>query len=259
MTLAPASAKGDSGASLASALAWVGLALAVACGVAELMAGPGYRYGWWGLGVGIQIIRWGATIAAAAALGGLAAIILAALRGPRGALGVGVVALAVSLAALGPPAWLAYRAKSLPAIHDVTTDTANPPRFVAVLPLRKGATNSTDYSADTAARQKQGYPDIVPAMLDVPADKALQLAERAALAMGWSIVAVAPQDGRIEATATTPLFGFKDDIVVRVTPEGGGSRVDVRSLSRVGRSDFGVNADRIRAFMKQLQAERARS
>ena len=70
--------------------------------------------------------------------------------------------------------------------------------------------------------------------------------------MGWEVVAVAPEDLRIEATDTTLLFGFKDDIVVRVTPSGNGSRVDVRSLSRVGKSDFGVNANRIRKFLRQL-------
>ena len=72
--------------------------------------------------------------------------------------------------------------------------------------------------------------------------------------MGWDIVAVAPQDFRIEATDTTLLFGFKDDVVIRVSAASGGSRVDVRSLSRVGRSDFGVNANRIRKYFKQLAA-----
>jgi uncharacterized protein (DUF1499 family) len=94
----------------------------------------------------------------------------------------------------------------------------------------------------------------VPALLEQPPAQAFQRAERAARAMGWEIVAVAPESLRIEATDTTLLFGFKDDIVIRIAAAGSGSRVDVRSLSRVGKSDFGVNAKRIRKFMQQLAA-----
>jgi uncharacterized protein (DUF1499 family) len=127
-----------------------------------------------------------------------------------------------------------------------------------VLPLRANAKNSTEYLPAVAAKQKSGYPDIAPALLGVPAPKALQLAEHVARAMGWEIVAVAPDDLRIEATATTLLFGFKDDVVIRVAPQGGGSRVDVRSLSRVGVSDIGANAARIRTFLAKLKAAQAR-
>lgn len=259
MTLANAVARGDKAPStFASALVWLGLVLAVVCGISELLGGLGYQLGWWSFGSGIQIIRWAATFAAAAAVAALLGILLALWSGPRLALIVGVTGLVVSIAAVGPPAWLAYQAKRLPVIHDVSTDTVNPPRYVAVLPLRTGATNSTDYSEQTAEQQKEGYPDISPAILDVPPAQAMQLAERAALAMGWIIVAVEPQEMRIEATDTSLLFGFKDDIVIRVTGQGNGSRIDMRSLSRVGKGDFGVNAKRIRSFMEKLDSERAR-
>ena len=177
--------------------------------------------------------------------------------GVRRALLVAVVGLIVSLAVAGPPVYLWRQAESLPHIHDISTDTDNPPQYVAVVPLRKDARNPTDYSAETAAQQKKGYPDIAPALLDVPPSQALRLAERAARAMGWDIVAVAPDDLRIEATDTTLLFGFKDDIVIRVTANGSGSRVDARSLSRIGGSDIGTNARRIRSFMRQLEAAKA--
>lgn len=260
MTLANAAARGDKAPSgLAGVLAWLGLVLAVACGIGELLGGLGYQFGWWSFGSGIQIIRWSAMFAAAAAVLALLAILLSLWTGPRRALAVGVIGLAISFAAVGPPAWLAYQAKRLPVIHDVSTDTVNPPRYVAVLPLRTSATNSTDYNAQTAEQQKKGYPDIAPAIMDEPPAQAMQLAERAALAMGWIIVAVEPQDMRIEATDTSLLFGFKDDIVIRVTGQGNGSRVDIRSLSRVGRGDFGVNAKRIRSFMEKLDSERVRN
>jgi uncharacterized protein (DUF1499 family) len=78
-------------------------------------------------------------------------------------------------------------------------------------------------------------------------------AEATARAMGWEIVAAEPGEGRIEATDTTMWFGFKDDIVIRIVPEGEGSRLDIRSMSRVGKSDLGKNADRIRKFLAALK------
>lgn len=253
-TIAPSVPDRRRGARVAAALARGGLGLAAACGVAALLAGPGYRLGWWALGPGIQIVRWSATVALAAVGVTLVAAIAARAFGARSALLVALTGLVLSLAAVGPPLWLWWQAGRLPRIHDVSTDTDSPPRFVAVLPLRKDARNSTDYSAETAAQQKTAYPDLVPLQLGVPPAQALLLAERAARAMGWDIVAVAPAALRIEATDTTLLFGFKDDVVIRVTANAGGSRVDVRSLSRVGGSDFGTNAKRVRSFLQRLSA-----
>jgi uncharacterized protein (DUF1499 family) len=184
----------------------------------------------------------------------LAAAISAYWYGARRALGASLAGLALSLAVAGPPLYYWRTVERVPRIHDISTDTDNPPLYVAVVPLRKGAENPTDYNAEVAAQQKMAYPDIAPVMLDVPPAQAFARAERAALSMGWDIVIVAPADLRIEATDTTLLFGFKDDIVVRVAPSGNGSRVDVRSLSRVGKSDFGVNANRIRKFLRELSA-----
>jgi len=166
--------------------------------------------------------------------------------------------LVLVLVASAAMLWLPWRwmqqARRLPPIHDVTTDTADPPVFVAVLPLRAGARNSAEYGGDSiAALQQRGYPDIRPLRLDVLPDSAFSRAEDAARAMGWEIVAADAAARRIEATATTRWFGFKDDVVVRVRPDGDtGSRVDVRSVSRVGRSDVGANAARIRAYLARL-------
>jgi uncharacterized protein (DUF1499 family) len=147
-----------------------------------------------------------------------------------------------------------YQARGAPPIHDITTDTANPPRFVDVLPLRKSAPNRVDYEgAAVAAQQHKAYPDIAPARLSLTPSAALERALAVAKSLGWEIVAAVPAERRIEATDTTRFMGFKDDIVIRVTPDGAGSRVDVRSVSRVGRGDFGANATRVRAFLKRLQ------
>jgi uncharacterized protein (DUF1499 family) len=233
-------------------LARAAIALGAACGAAALLGGLGYRFGLLPLGAGLQAVRWSATLAAiGAAIAVLAAILLLA-GGVRHGVAIAAAALAINVIVAGPPLYLYQQAQHLPPIHDVSTDTAHPPAFVAVVPLRVGARNPVDYPADTAARQKAGYPDIVPLRLDLPAAQAFARAERAARAMGWQVVDVAPQDLRIEATDTTLLFGFKDDIVIRITAQGPRSVVDVRSLSRVGSSDLGTNARRIRAFLRAL-------
>jgi uncharacterized protein (DUF1499 family) len=142
-------------------------------------------------------------------------------------------------------------------IHDITTDTEDPPQFVALLALRRTTYNGPEYGGDEIARiQKAAYPDIRPRDLaDTPA-RAFERALRAARGMGWAVVAAVPEDGRIEATATTPLLRFKDDVVIRVTARGAGSRIDVRSKSRLGRSDLGANAKRIRRYFRALDETR---
>ena len=141
-----------------------------------------------------------------------------------------------------------------PLIHDITTDTLNPPQFVDILPLRAGAPNPPEYAGSEAAEQQlKAYPEIVPLKLDVTPAEAMALAESAARAMEWELITVASGEGRLEAVATTAWFGFKDDVVVRIVESGDGSLVDVRSKSRLGLSDVGTNARRIRRFMAQMQ------
>jgi len=144
-------------------------------------------------------------------------------------------------------------------IHDITTDTVNPPQFEAILPLRANAQNPPEYAgADTASQQLSAYPDIKTLTIKKPADVVYTAAEQAASKLGWDIVAADPATGRIEATDTTAWFHFKDDIVIRLTPHDLDTIVDVRSKSRVGRSDMGANAARIRAFLKLLEVHSAK-
>jgi uncharacterized protein (DUF1499 family) len=150
---------------------------------------------------------------------------------------------------------LQQRARSVPPIHDISTDTEDPPQFVAVLPLRANAPNPPHYAGqDTAHEQRKAYPDIQPLVLAVPTQVAFNRARDVAQSLGWQIMGADAGAGRIEATATTLWFGFKDDVVIRVLPQGTtGSRIDVRSKSRVGRSDAGANALRIREFLANLR------
>jgi uncharacterized protein (DUF1499 family) len=178
-----------------------------------------------------------------------------ARSGLRTARGRAAIALVLGIAAAAPPLYLYTQVQQLPKIHDITTNPDDPPAFEAVLPLRQGARNAVDYPPSTAAEQRKGYPDIAPLLLPLAPPQAFERAVLVARAMGWDIVASTPERLRLEATDTTLLFGFKDDIVVRITPHAGGSVVDVRSLSRVGGSDFGTNARRVRAYLGRLLAE----
>jgi uncharacterized protein (DUF1499 family) len=181
----------------------------------------------------------------------------AALR-PASRLAASLVGLALGLVVAGFPWQLKQTAQRVPPIHDITTDTDNPPAFVAVLPLRKDAPNPGDYGGpEIAAQQRAAYPDLRSLILNVTPEEAFNQALAAARDLGWEIVDTSPAQGRIEATDTTFWFGFKDDIVVRVQPADQGSRIDVRSVSRVGKSDIGTNAKRIRAYIERISSARA--
>jgi uncharacterized protein (DUF1499 family) len=234
-------------------LARLVLALAAACLMVELLAGPVYRLQWASLKVALTTLRWSATLAAAVFVVALLLALFAGRRLSPPARRQCLAAALLALVAFAPPVYLWTQVNQLPHIHDISTDTEDPPVFVAIAPLRQSAPNGLDYSAAVAAQQKQGYADIAPLTLAVPAPQAFERAKVAAHDMGWELVAAEPGELRLEATATTLLFGFKDDVVVRVRPQGQGSRVDVRSVSRVGGSDFGTNAKRIRAFLAKLQ------
>jgi hypothetical protein len=204
--------------------------------------------GWWPFRAGFQMLRY----AVYGGMAGAAVALVAVVAGGRR--GLAALALVLGLAAILPP-WLLQRsARSKPPIHDISTDTDDPPPFVAVAPLRRDAPNPVAYGGpEIAAQQKKAYPDLKPAMLSMAPAPAFDRALQAARDQGWEIVAAVPGEGRIEATDTTRWFGFKDDVVIRVRPDGAGSRVDVRSVSRVGRGDVGTNARRIRGFLDVLR------
>lgn len=230
---------------LALAGFWIGF---VAC-LLLMLDGPAYRMHLLALGVALRIIPLILLLGVIAALLSLIGLMR------RGSKGVAVAGLVLGLIAAGLPANSINTARHSP-IHDVSTDTVNPPQFVAVLPLRAAskASNSTDYDAKTAQLQKETYPDIGPLHLDAPPAKAFDRALAAARNMNWEIVASDPAQGRIEATATTFWFGFNDDVVVRIAAEGAGARLDVRSLSRIGKSDVSANARRIRDYLSKVKA-----
>lgn len=142
-----------------------------------------------------------------------------------------------------------------PPIHDITTDTDDPPAFAAVLPYRTGRVSPAAYDGPSAAaQQRRAYPDVRPLLVRASPADTFTAAAAVARDAGWQIVGEDRDAGRIEAIATTRMMRFKDDVVIRIRAEGTGTRVDVRSKSRAGVGDLGTNARRITAFLIALGA-----
>lgn len=235
--------------SLTIGLALTGIGLA-----AGLLAGPGVRLGLWSFRIGLL----GQGLSGLAAAGGAVFLAWGLLRGwrneTRPRLLKAAVALVLATMLVGVPSSWILRARSAPMIHDITTDTANPPTFQALRPTRRQAPNQIAYPGDSAARkQNDAYPAIEPLRLEHPPGRVFRAARATGRAMGWRIVSADTAGGRLEAVDTTFWFGFRDDIVVRVAGSNARTRVDVRSASRVGQSDLGTNARRIRNFLSALE------
>jgi len=178
-------------------------------------------------------------------------VLIATLRSKAG--GTAYAATAAVLLAVMVGCMVAYQAAPPPGplINDITTDLDDPPRFSAVLPLRPEGSNAAEYGGpEVAAAQRQVHPEIQPLHSTLAPRRAFERALEVADELGWDIVAQSPDTGIIEAVDTTPFFRFKDDVVIRVRPDGQGSRIDLRSHSRVGRSDLGKNAARIMEFVR---------
>jgi len=164
------------------------------------------------------------------------------------------IALLLGLAILSPSIiGLVIEPVKYPPIHDITTDTQSPPQFEFLTDSRKGARNTLVYGGEEiAAQQRQAFPNIQPIASDLSVEAAYQKALTVAKAMGWTIVAQDPKALRFESTATTPFFNFADDIVILVSRLEQGSRIDLRSVSRIGIGDDGVNAKRIQEFSQRF-------
>ena len=220
------------------------------------ISGPLYRTGVAELSSAFLLLRWAAYIGAGATIVGLLLLIWQALQssrhGPSSMLmGLAVIAAATSFVI---PYLQMQTARSVPAIHDISTDLVNPPEFVAIAPLRAAAPNPVAYAGDeTAKQQRQAYADISTWTSATGVEQVYEQSLQVVADMGWQLVASDLAEGRIEATDITTWFGFKDDVVIRLVATEQGTAVDVRSKSRVGRSDVGVNAKRIRTFLAALQ------
>lgn len=238
------------------ALASIGFSIIAV--IVLLLAGYGYQWGWWGLGTSFTWLLPGSGVL------GLIGFSLALFFGfarwkdpSRKGAGTALAGVVFGLAVMGTLGYWYNEAQQYPPIHDISTDIENPPEFRAIVPLRADASNDTTYGdQEKADTQREHYPDLQTFYLEMEYSKAFDQALEAARQMPWEQIVTADKEaGLIEAVDKLAWFGFKDDVVIRVdtaeTAER--SKVDVRSVSRIGRGDIGVNAHRIREYLETLR------
>ncbi len=240
-----------------------------------ILAAPGYKMGLWDLGtaLGKMTREIGPMVLIAGAVVSFIGLLLAFIMQPRKGFVVAIIGLLVPALGLYHLSNVQKTVQTLPFIHDVTTDTQDVPMFTDVIMSERAAVegvNTADYIGKTAPTrdaegnsgqelvsvlQTKAYPDIRSIVLSESKDVVFGKVEAVVNQMGWELKNSDLEAGLIEATDTTFWYGFQDDVIVRLRDsEGGGTLVDVRSLSRIGGSDIGKNADRIREFFKVLNA-----
>jgi uncharacterized protein (DUF1499 family) len=248
-TLAPPARRGVANFAVAAA------ALAAAALMALAAAPAGWRLDFWHYETSFALMRYAAYLALlAVAAAGIA--LLGWRRLSFAARVAAVLALTVATVVVAVPVHYARLAATTPPIHDITTDTLSPPQFWTVLPSRaEENANTVEYGGPTVAQlQRAYYPEIAPVTTALPPPEAYAVALAVARSMpGWIDVTAEPESWRIEASQESFWMRFTDDVSIRVSPDGTGSRIDVRSVSRQGRGDFGVNARRVSAYADALK------
>ena len=247
--------------SVAGALSFAAFLASLAIG---LTASFGTRLEFWDYSFGLEkIYPYSLYCGGVALAAGLGWLVVALSANVATGLRYGLTGFIGALVVLGVPLAGYVQSYGTPPIHDISTDVEHPPEFVELLNQREGARNPPEYdgpkrvtldgrSYTTAQLQKKFYGDIHTIGQLMPPERLFNRALATAKAVGWTIVAVSPDEGRIEATDTSFFFGLTSDIVIRVKPSGMGARLDIRSKSRVGESDGGRNAAHIRDFVKKL-------
>lgn len=227
--------------------------------VVLLAAAPlGYKFGVFALMPSFASLMLALGIAVLVLPAALVMAILAARKGLARNRNLLIAALVISLVPPGLVVPQMIKGRSVPPIHDITTDTANPPRFPSIANYRTDAVNSLEYGAGfnspaaLAKLQQKAYPGVKSLHTRLAVGEAVDRAREVLKNQGLDVVNVDRKGGTVEAVATSFWFGFKDDVVVRITDAPEGSVVDVRSVSRVGQSDLGVNAKRILEFLDEF-------
>jgi len=229
-----------------------------------LVASLGTRFGFWNVHFGHDVLYMWCLVAGAVSLTlALAWMFGAMIANDSGGARYGFIAVVGSGLILIGPLYDYTSNLGMPPIHDITTDTEHPPPFVSLLTQRDGSTNPPTYdgpnkiefdgkTTNVSALQHKYYAAIKSWAQLMSPEKLFKHAVDASYGMGWNVIAIVPDEGRIEATDTTWLFGYTDDIVIRVKPAGMGAKLDIRSKARVGNDDQGRNAARVKAFLKRV-------
>ncbi|MDX5362629.1 MAG: DUF1499 domain-containing protein [Pseudazoarcus pumilus] len=227
-------------------LAPLSVVLALGAVLAILTGGLGYRAGWWHFLIGLRIAEWAAYASAVALVLGLVGVWMS--RGAEAKRGfiAALLGIALALPVVGVALQWEISARNHPPINDISTDLDDPPVFW-------DTPDPADHPGTQVAElQRQGYPDLAPLQIALPPQQAFERALALVRERGWEVIAADDVELRIEATASSRLYGFTDEIVIRVRETPDGARIDLRSRSRLGRIDRGVNAARIRAFFADL-------
>jgi len=234
----------------------IGFILAVLCVLAAMLSGVGYRLELWGFRTGFGIIKWAFQLAIVALLLSVIGLAIPARR-TGATIAMGLLGIIIGGTAIYVPWSWKQTLDAHPYIHDITTDLDNPPAFVAVASVRSESDHPVAYDGpEVAAQQREAYPELQPLLVSADAATVFAAAKKVVDSMGMELVDASESDLRVEATQTSFFYGFKDDIVVRIValPDAT-TRVDVRSKSRVGRSDIGQNAKRIKTYLAKLESE----
>ena len=216
------------------------------------LPGPLYKYGVVDLGTAFTGFKFGV-------FAGIATLILLVLqilfKRKTVTLGSTIMALLLSTIAIAIPLSMLNKGKSVPPIHDISTDLVNPPEFVAIAPLRADAPNPVGYAGvEVATQQRAAYPELQTLNYTQSKSELVEATKQVIDHLGWQLVNIDADQGIVEATDRTMWFGFKDDVIVRITDKGSERLVDIRSKSRVGGSDLGKNAERIHKFIEELDS-----
>jgi uncharacterized protein (DUF1499 family) len=246
-------------------LSLAALALSIGGVTAALIAAVGTGAGAWSYGAGLGVLRYALLAAVAGGILAIVAWFISRRNGVRTGWLNGL-ALVTAVLFVGYLGNMIITARSVPAIHDAATNLDDVPQFKRLTVRADNLEKVPDEGKPELAAlspeerwktlHRRAYADLRPLRLAASPTAVLESAEQLARGRGWDIALVDPAAGTMEATATTLFFRFKDDVVVRVRPDpaqAGGSVVDMRSISRVGMSDVGVNAKRIRSFLRDLE------
>ncbi len=243
-------------------IAKIGLILAVLCGLGILISAYGFRMDMWNNKMAFKFITWAAYGSVGAGILSIIGFVMA--KNAKSSVGLAVIGIVISaILVIVPYSYdkLLDR-KAHPKIHDITTDTVNPPEFVAIVGLRTEAIkknpnsvkNKFKYGGEKVSTlQRKFHPNLKSIKFKQPANKVFNTTLDLVKKMGWKVAAAVPAEGRIEATASTMWLGFKDDVVFRIKQAGKDTHLDMRSASRFGKGDRGENARRVKAFLTQLK------
>ena len=226
----------------------LGLFLGILAVVIASVSIIGYRVKLWSQLQAFEVFGWATFVSIVTFLFCIIGIFKARANGRFRGVNLGIFGILFSLPIMISSFLFLYSAKIYPPINDISTDTINPPIFWDVI-------DPSEYPGlEVAKIQKSGYPALKSLKLSISPKVAFVKALKIVKYKGWKIAGIDKEDGHIEAVVTSLFYGFKDEVVIRITPDSDGVIVDVRSRSRIGKIDRGTNARRIKSFLKALKS-----